>query len=740
MSAAEAQFHAENSLLSPRESAVGVRFTTDIGLLSPLRSRESTMAKSQSASQIELMRHLADSRDANNFAKQLRPLLMAEFPRWFQILKVQKLVMRFRSVAHVRELREMLLTADVRAALLATDASEIEHHFEVCQFMQELFDQLDAETLALRCCDAHPDIVARCVARVIEIAHYGYQMNALADIKPPQRMSILQLSNMERQFRDVMDWGNIILNSPVAKNGPDRNYRITDAEIEQLLRLASLYEDLRQVSDLYAYQNGAISIKRRSLVLRTERTERDLAAAVGAERSADRDNIRLALFSGLGLAVSKECSALQVEPKDTFFDFLKKVGNSKANNAAHDFGHALEKDLEQEIAAFFDLGTEVTTKSGTFTVSELIRAWSFISTIGMLGQKWNQRLADVISDGSSSVEKRDRGRRMIRDIPVPELTRGWFVRMLARETGLPHKQSWNLVEQFTSRLPVGRIDLFYKPLLLLSNDVLLLPTPYIVGSRFERNIFMLIATETELDQKKKGYLPVLALNTEFHNAGFRSVPNFRVQVNHRELTDIDIVAFKDGFLFLGQCKIVIEPDSAYDAWKAESKLDSAASQLDICMSHLDEVRTNLFERLGLKDTREQHVVPFILTNTRQFTEMRFKGHPVVDIPYLHFVLGGARGSIIGTGSGKIGTAPGPSHIKGDTPTGEELAALLTRTIHKVKEREMAYRYTIRKIGDRKVHFPLMGMTTAGQGGLFFTSDEIFDQGSLKPGLDIKKRR
>jgi len=462
------------------------------------------------------------------------------------------------------------------------------------------------------------------------------------------------------------------------------------------------------------------------VINRTER-ERNLADAVGAERTSSHDHIRSTFLSTVEADLHKECLSIPATGSDTFIDFLRKADAGKAGGSVRKFGQAFAQDLEGEICDFFDLGERVTTNSGTFTVRELVRAWAFIVTIAVLGQRWNERHADVSDgDATKATQKSGDTERAIRDVPVAELRRAWLARMLAREAGFSLQKSNSLVEQFTSRSKIGRIDLFYKPLLLLSNHVVLQPTPYIRGSRFERNVFALIATETDLDQKRKGYLPVLGLEKEFKTAGFAALANFRVLINHREVTDIDLVAFKDGILFLGQCKIVIAPDSLYDTWKAEQKLEDAASQLNTCIAYLDEVRATLFERLGLKGTKEQRVVPFILTNVRQFTERRFRNHPVVDIPYLSFVLGGARGTIIGTSPSRIGIESGRSYIEGESPTGAELASLLVQTIHKVQHREIVYKHALRKIGDRKIHIPLMSMQTAGEGGLTVTRDEIFD--------------
>jgi hypothetical protein len=79
------------------------------------------------------------------------------------------------------------------------------------------------------------------------------------------------------------------------------------------------------------------------------------------------------------------------------------------------------------------------------------------------------------------------------------------------------------------------------------------------------------------------------------------------------------------------------------------------------------------------------------------------------------------------GSGRIGTAPGKGYIKGKYPTAAELEELLKRTIHKVMERELVERFEMKKIGDRKIHVPMVGLKTAGEDRMVITDKEIFGE-------------
>jgi hypothetical protein len=518
-----------------------------------------------------------------------------------------------------------------------------------------------------------------------------------------------------------LDAGNVILGAKISRNGKQRDYKISDAEIGRLFDLAFQYDEVRQIFDIYTYQEADFRLNRRSLIVKKNSLDAERASAVGAERTSDFDHTRYTLLGTMEANVERECRNIQAHSTLKFFDYLLNLGQ-EAQVRSREYFRAFWADLEYEVRGYFDLTSSVTTKCGTFTISELAGAWACISTIAMLGQRWSERLA-VVTNSTNGPRHSD-GRRIVLDVPTPELGRNWVIRMLARETNVSREQARALIHQFSSEPTVGRTDMFYRPLLSIS-DMILFPTAYIRSSRFDRNVFMLIATESDLDQKRKGYLPVVNLRTDFVEAEFQALTDFKVRVNGEEVTDLDLAAFKDGTLFVAQSKIVIEPDSSFDTWKAEQKLRRAAVQLDKCLERLDAIRDGLFERLGLKGSREKRVVPFIMTNSRLFTERRFGGYPVVDLPYLRFVLGGARGAIIGTGSGTIRTASGKAYIKGKYPTAQEFEELLNRTIHKVRDREMVERYEMKKIGDRKIHIPMVGLKTSGHGRMVLTDKETF---------------
>lgn len=690
-----------------------------------IEDTSSTVTHKQKPQTIDKLRRLAAAKDTAGFIRTLIPLLKQNSDDWLATLKTQKLLSGFRSSPHLMDLAPKLI-ADVMDELPAGDVKKLEHHVAVCEFMQRVFDHIDRETDNLACCAATPDTIARQICEALEVANFAYQTNTARFVASQTSISMLQLAHINRRFRDVLDYGNIILTSLTSKRGSDPTLRISTSEMNELLRLASVYDEMRQLFDLYTYRDAEARIKRNSLVVTTTHAETDVAAAVGAERSGDHDSVRKAPLAQAEVEVGDLCAPIEVGPATTFGEYLRTAHRSEVAISARSFGRMTATDLEIEIAEYFALDTEVTTANGTFSVRELCRAWSLLVTLAMLGQRWNERrvvfgaqrppTGDTFDDPGNSP-----GPVVLR-VPVPELSLRHLQALIKSELDISANRARGLAKQFSSTLN-RRIDLFYKPVILLPAGRVLLPTPYVRGSRFERNVFHLIASESDLDQKRKGYLPISELVNLFKEAGFACLSNFKVKINHREFTDIDLVAFKDGVLFLGQCKIVIDPDSLYDSWNCEQKMRVAASQLDVCLEHLERVQLELFSRLGVGTQTDVRIFPFVLTNSRQFTERTFSGYPVADVPYLRFLLSGARGGVILTHERTLSVLPDRAYIEGNYPGGTELAALLEDTIHRVKGRRISYRHQLRRFGNLKVHLPMAKVETAGESRYIIAKDE-----------------
>ena len=231
-----------------------------------------------------------------------------------------------------------------------------------------------------------------------------------------------------------------------------------------------------------------------------------------------------------------------------------------------------------------------------------------------------------------------------------------------------------LVSQFSLAPNRPNQDPFFRPLIELNSEQRLIAASFIETSRFSRNLFTIAIREGHINFSAKGLKPLKDLYREFENAGFNVVINCPIAVSGKTLTDIAIAATKDGFLFVGQTKVLIHPDTLYDDWKVLENLKRAAAQLKTTLQHVPLRR----DRFQLTEG-EFLVVPFLLTNVWGLTGTTIEGFKVVDFSYLSNLL---RGGEIW----KVQFKPVPTReiikiIKGKYPTGEELSRLVLKSIH-----------------------------------------------------------
>jgi hypothetical protein len=663
-------------------------------------ARQKMHGKKKTIQLVTEIKTAAKLSDVPRFAK----LLIAGFTQgspeqWMETTRVQKLIERLRSVELIRQLRIEINARNAGCLIDSAHFKALMEHLAVCEFMQEVFHEIDRRTYATKAAECSRPQFFRAVLRIVEIGHWAFNGRALRDVlkqptKPPTQQKLV---HWERQIRDLMDAGLIILSSAVARNPNGLDRSISDPELNELLEIAYLYEEMRESFDLYTYGGGIARIKRKSLVFKHSDQEADIAGAVSAERTHDKDNARQLLLSDFERRLRE---SFRFQPQWQFIDFL--ANNSRAVDAARAFIRARAADLDFELVDYFDIDTQIATKSGTFSIRELTRTWAFISCVAIAGNEWNGRKSETLFKSTA----------------VVEIPRALLTRMLSKEFDITHRRARDLLQQFTTHLSSERVDLFYRPIVEIDSKSLLIPTPYVLGSRFERNILVFAVSESELDQKKKGFVPIRALRDSFREAEFASISDYKIVAEDRTVTDIDVIAYKNGVLFLGQAKIVIEPDSLYDRWKAEQKLNHAAAQLRLCIEYLDKIGKDILEKLSVQGEIKR-IVPFIVSNTRQFTEKRFCGYPVVDVGYLDFVLGGATGTTIQPQRGHPRIGNWKSYIKGKYPSEDELEELILETFHRVQARGVVYSHALRTVGDRKIHLPMMRLGTPGESRMVF---------------------
>ena len=255
-----------------------------------------------------------------------------------------------------------------------------------------------------------------------------------------------------------------------------------------------------------------------------------------------------------------------------------------------------------------------------------------------------------------------------------------------------------------------RVDLFLKPLLPVASGTLALATAYIETSRMNRNILTIAIREANLDQSRKGTIQVEEVCETFRSAKFAALSNYAVILEGVPKTDIDIAAYKDGILFLGQAKVVIHPDTAHEHRAVRNKLVSAARQMKRCLDHLDSYKADLLHRLGAPSIRTRGIVAFVTTNVWDYTGVEVGGLPVVDFSYLSLLLTGGAISLVREDVDGSLSALSSRVIKGKRPTANELRVRIESPLARYMfERPEGSKLGLIEIAGHKVHLPTRGV-------------------------------
>jgi hypothetical protein len=607
------------------------------------------------------------SRDAAAFCQYFLPAYINSPDVWLKIAREQRLIENFRDADPIRSVREIgfaSLHEHDRALFI-----NLSKHIDVCLVAQGVFDYIDQETRAVSSETTNRTFYNQTVVGISEVAAEATIRNLQKQIERGYRPTqIRQFSAPGQALRDITDCCNILLSSSHPERSRNAIHMLTDnPQINRLIELAMKYSEAKAAFDLYSYGRYLVaSCNTRSIDFIDADYKRGAVGGVAAERIASYDNTRMQII-GMAERQLEECLN-QPLAHESFEDYLPRQDSCVSLMAR--FADAIAADLEYEIKMYFDTETVVDERSN-ITVAEVIECWAALRAIVAVVTQWQHK----------------RDWETVRRKAVASLRRPIVVSAIRRYLGCSGAKARALVRRFQGEADKKPVDLFFRPLLLSDNrSQITICSRFIETGRFERNIFSILVADGVLDQDKKGFRPIKELVNSLREAGFLAAGDVRIYSGGELITDADVIAYKDGELFVGQAKVVIEPDTIYEVWKAENRLIHAAKQLRSCEAHLDELIDELRKRYPDVVIQVNRTTPFILTNTRQFTEMSIDSYPVVDLPYVEFVLGGAKGTMMASHGNTMGLASTKSFISGEYPTAAELRTLLHETIHAVKKR------------------------------------------------------
>jgi hypothetical protein len=620
----------------------------------------------------------ASVRQPAAFAKLLQQALVCDFSSAFRYVKTQKLILRARSITWIKELEVELEDWLPHAPLKGKLKAQLRHHLEICEAIQKLLDVVDQQSASLRIWEASTEGLVRALFAWVQ------EQEALSDeLKPSSKFSdsVSALTFMEYQrkaLRSACDYAIRILSQigicGIRENG---TVEVQSSDIRDAAAIACLADLALHVLDCYTYKSYRVSVKNKSIQLHALKSQVEQAATWSTLRSGSRTFVETIGSPSRIEDVKRFASGLNVAC-DSFTEFLECDAGCqilrKLDNVCKDHNRILRRDVEELI----DLDLILRLGSGEFPVDLLLDCWSLLYRLALCAHTWGS----VLQKKAAPI--------------VPEHQ---LLSIIANYLGLGVDEAGKILSQFTLTPGARHQDPFFRPLIMLNSRERLIAAPFIETGRFARNIFTIAIREGGVDFAAKGLKPLRTLLKEFRNAGYEALINVPVSTLDGTITDVGIAATKNGFLFVGQTKVLIHPDTIYDDWKVLENLGKAACQLDRSLSHVSLVAT----RLGLS-AGEYLVVPFLLTNVWDFTGATVGGFKIIDFSYLSFLLRGAE-------LWKLMPQPVPTRevlkiILGKYPTGEELSRLLRKSIHEdMFQKPELDHYTV-EIGEWTLTIPI----------------------------------
>lgn len=274
----------------------------------------------------------------------------------------------------------------------------------------------------------------------------------------------------------------------------------------------------------------------------------------------------------------------------------------------------------EEVAVLIGLGTEnfrqgaplslqVTESLTAGDIMKVQRLFAFVSAV------FQQKLKEI------QPEERQQRLRMRSVLPVMRVKD--IVMILSQV--LPPAKAKEVIDILTLRSDQKFIDLQYRPLIEAAEHLVVAPA-LVARSNLVRNV---VTANNLRSVLLEGQDPMeQAVTATLINAGFKVRANFEYNIEGKRETDI--VAWRDGNLFIFECKNSFLPVSAHELRTSYEHLKTARDQLDIRLRwmNIPVNQERLYKWLGWDVAVTADVYTGIITANRIFNGYTMGVHPV----------------------------------------------------------------------------------------------------------------
>jgi len=600
----------------------------------------------------------------SDLLREVKAFLTKDFEQAFEVIRTQKLLSRSRSLETTKSLCEELVNWVKTARLSGKERSKVIHHCKLTVGLQSMMSVVRARAESLDIWSLCFSGFAVILIGALEATNVAFNHRLVEQAVASKEADFLDLNSRTNwMFRGTLDSAQLVLNEGRRKCSDRSDFETGNpTAFVESLELAQQTAEIMSVWDQYSFAGLQVSVTGNEM--RVNRTNVHRAVRLGNYRQrmmkldiAHRSSANQR-FSMLSEELKKNVSAAGFSIP--FDEFLDSPAGRLILERLLDITKVQEKDISDALESLIDLDAEVRIGRLKHVYRDLVTVWCYIVRIAIVSRIWGELVHSATDEypKTTITLKRLQGTFVgLRELPDSAIDKG--------------------IRHFSSFMDQkNTVDLFYQPLLRITEEEILIPASYILNSRFDRNLISIVAREKKDSLAVKGRKPLRKLRTLFEKGGFRCLEDIEVRDGKGKLlTDLDLLAYRDDDAFFFQSKVLSIPDTPYESWRVDQTLLSAAFQMDLVFDHRSQV-----ERACQKDDPsfnidDKRISAYLITDVMVHSGFKLKGYEVIDFDYLEHLLRGAHFGVLNAFTQEVISTF--SEIEGDFPSPEEIRGLIS---------------------------------------------------------------
>jgi hypothetical protein len=600
----------------------------------------------------------------SDLLRETKAFLSRDFEQALEILRTQKLLSRSRSLDTTTLLCTELENWAKMAPLSRNERSELIRHCKLTTGLQSMMSSVRERTESLDIWSLCFSDFASILISSLEATNVAFNQRLVDQTIESKGAEFLNLNSTKSwMLRGTLDSALLVLNEGRKRCSDCSDFKIGSPKaFVESLSLAQETAEIMLVWDHYSFARARVSVTGNEIRVNKPDAHSAVRLANYRQRMMELDITHRSSahqrFSMLSEELKENVSA--DEFSISLDEFLCSPAGRRILERLLDIMKAQERDISDALEFLIDLDGEVKLGRLKHVYRDLITVWCYIVRIAVASRIWGELVHSATGEYPNATVTKKRLRETfigLRELPESSIDKG--------------------VRHFSSSIDQKHtVDLFYHPLLRVTEDEILLPASYILNSRFDRNLISIIAREKSDTLAVKGRKPLRRLKTFFEKAGFRCLEDINVRdIKGNLLTDLDLLAYRGDDAFFYQSKVLSIPDTPYEYWRVDQTLLSAAFQMDVVLDHKSQVEQACQRKDPSFSLGSKKISAYIITDVMVHSGFKLKGYEVIDFHYLQHLLCGARLGVYDVVRQElIGTF---NEIDGDLPSAEEIRRLIS---------------------------------------------------------------